>query len=463
MWQTKLISLYCAVCDNSSIIKREMQRQSNNIRPQFTDEECITVYLWGISQRRFEQKAIYYYTKNHLSEWFPKLPKYQAFSRRCAALAPAFRALAERRMEQAAPSGKAQKIYMVDSCPIMLAYRSRSGYAKVAGDLCAKNYNSTRNEWYYGVKLHAFTQKRTAKLPVPAALSVSCADVHDLTAAKQMTSECAFLRPGWLYCDKAYIDADWKETLEKEYGVQIRTPRKKQHGDTLFTGDTMSTVVSSVRQPVESFFNWLSDLTNIKAASKVRSSQGLLLHIFGRVAFAICYLMPVFIIGTYNADGTPNAMNAAWGGISEETEITICVDSTHKTAENLMTRKAFTVSMATANHVAACDYVGLVSGNKEPDKFAKAGFHATKSEFVDAPLIDELPMALECEVISYDPETCRLVGRIVNVSADESVLGENGKVDVGKLRPITFDTMNNQYLVLGEQVGQAFREGTALN
>ena len=227
MWQTKLISLYCAVCDNSSIIEREMQRQSNNFRPQFTDEECITVYLWGISQRRFEQKAIYNYTKNHLSEWFPKLPRYQEFSRRCSALAPAFRALAERWMEQTAPSGEDRTIYMVDSCPIMLAHRSRSGYAKVAGDLCAKNYNSTRNEWYYGVKLHAFTQKRTAKLPVPAALSVSCADVHDLTAAKQMTSECAFLRPGWLYCDKAYIDADWKETLEKEYGVQIRTPRKK--------------------------------------------------------------------------------------------------------------------------------------------------------------------------------------------------------------------------------------------
>ena len=156
-------------------------------------------------------------------------------------------------------------------------------------------------------------------------------------------------------------------------------------------------------------------------------------------AKAICYPMPVFIIGTYNADGTPNAMNAAWGGISEETEITICVDSGHKTAENLVTRKAFTVSMATANYVAACDYVGLVSGNKEPDKFAKAGFHATKSEYVDAPLIDELPMALECEVISYDPETCRLVGRIVNVSADESVLGQNGKVDVGKLRPITYN------------------------
>ena len=179
-------------------------------------------------------------------------------------------------------------------------------------------------------------------------------------------------------------------------------------------------------------------------------------------AKTMCYPMPVFMIGTYNEDGTPNVMNAAWGGISEEQEISICVDSEHKTAENLQKRKAFTVSMATAKYMAACDYVGLVSGNKEPDKFAKAGFHATKSEFVDAPLIDELPMALECEVISYDTETCRLVGKIVNVSADESILGENGKVDVARLRPITYDSMNHHYLVLGEKVGQAFHDGTSL-
>ena len=176
----------------------------------------------------------------------------------------------------------------------------------------------------------------------------------------------------------------------------------------------------------------------------------------------MCYPMPVYIIGTYGVDGTPNAMNAAWGGISEETEISICISADHKTTENILSRKAFTVSMATAKYIAACDYVGIVSGNKEPDKFAKAGFHATKSEFVDAPLIDELPMALECELISYDPESCRLVGRIVNVSADESVLGDNGKVDVSKLQPITFDPMNNHYLVLGEKVGQAFHDGVVL-
>ena len=176
----------------------------------------------------------------------------------------------------------------------------------------------------------------------------------------------------------------------------------------------------------------------------------------------VCYPMPVYIIGTYNADGTPNAMNAAWGGISEEQEITICVDSAHKTAENLIARGAFTVSMATADQMVACDYVGIVSGSKVPDKFAKAGFHAAKSEFVDAPLIDELPMALECKVISYDKETCRLVGQIVNVCAAESVLGENGRVDVRKLRPLTYDSMNHQYLELGETVGRAFHDGKTL-
>ena len=176
----------------------------------------------------------------------------------------------------------------------------------------------------------------------------------------------------------------------------------------------------------------------------------------------MCYPMPVYIIATYNADGTPNAMNAAWGGISEEKEISICIDSAHKTAENLVARKAFTVSMATAAQLVACDYVGIVSGNKEPDKFTMAGFHAVKSEFVDAPLIEELPMALECEVLSYDEETCRLVGRIVNVCADESVLDDKGNVDVSKLQPITYDPMSHHYLVLGEKVGHAFYDGKNL-
>ena len=174
------------------------------------------------------------------------------------------------------------------------------------------------------------------------------------------------------------------------------------------------------------------------------------------------YPQPVLIIASYDENGTPDAMNAAWGGISDDTQISMCLSAGHKTVKNILKRKAFTVSMADAAHVAACDYVGIISANDVPDKLEKAGFHTTRSEFVDAPLIDELPMALECRLVSYDEESCRMVGEIVNVSAEESVLDENGKIDPGKLQPITFDPVNNTYLKLGEKVGNAFRDGLAL-
>ena len=171
------------------------------------------------------------------------------------------------------------------------------------------------------------------------------------------------------------------------------------------------------------------------------------------------YPMPVFIIGTYNEDGTPNAMNAAWGGITEETEITICVSDDHKTTENLVRSGAFTVSMGTVDTVVACDYVGIVSGNDDENKMEKTGWRSFKSEYVNAPIFEELPMAIECKVICYDKEACRLVGEIVNVSADESVLNDDGKVDPAKLRPIAYDSMNHAYLALGEKVGNAFHDG----
>lgn len=175
-----------------------------------------------------------------------------------------------------------------------------------------------------------------------------------------------------------------------------------------------------------------------------------------------CYPQPVFILAAYDENGTPNAMNVAWGGISYDDEIAMCISANHKTTYNIIASKAFTVSMADVEHLVACDYVGVESGNKVADKFEKAGFTAVKSEFVNAPVINELPMTMECELISYDPETCRLVGRIVNVSADESILGEDGRIDVSKLRPITFDPVRNDYLVIGEKVGNAFRDGLAL-
>lgn len=175
----------------------------------------------------------------------------------------------------------------------------------------------------------------------------------------------------------------------------------------------------------------------------------------------LLYPQPVLIVSSYDDNGTPDAMNAAWGGISEEKEISMCLSPEHKTVKNILVRGAFTVSMATVDQLIACDYVGIASGNDMPDKFAKAGFHAVKSTFVDAPLIEELPMALECKLIRYDPESCRMVGEIVNVCAAESIL-TNGKIDPAKLRPITYDGMNHAYYALGEKVGRAFHDGAAL-
>lgn len=174
------------------------------------------------------------------------------------------------------------------------------------------------------------------------------------------------------------------------------------------------------------------------------------------------YPQPVFVIGSYDEKNKPDAMVAAWGGISDSNEITIHVVAIHKTIENILKRKAFTVSMADEAHIDACDYVGIVSANDVPDKFEKAGFHATKSSFVDAPLIDELPMALECKLKSYNKENSHLVGEIVNVCVDESVLNESGSVDLTKFRPVTYDPINNTYHVIGEKVGTAFESGTKL-
>ena len=169
----------------------------------------------------------------------------------------------------------------------------------------------------------------------------------------------------------------------------------------------------------------------------------------------LMYPQPVLIIATYDENDVPNAMNAAWGITTDFNEISISL-SEHKTTDNFAKTGAFTVSMATEDQVVGCDYVGIESGRKVPDKFEKAGFHATKSEFVNAPLIDELPLALECRVKSFEDGI--LVGEIVNVSADESVVTD-GKVDLNKLRPIAFDPFNNAYMGLGEKVGNAFSDG----
>ena len=170
------------------------------------------------------------------------------------------------------------------------------------------------------------------------------------------------------------------------------------------------------------------------------------------------YPMPVLIVGTYDEQGKPNAMNAAWGGIYDTNQVMVCLADDHKTTDTIKKTGAFTVSFATAKTVAPCDYVGIVSANDEPDKFAKAGFHATKSEHVNAPIIDELPMTVECKLLKLNEDGI-CVGEIVNVSADESILDENGKIDAKLLDPIIYDSVTHAYWNFGEKVGQAFSDG----
>ena len=170
------------------------------------------------------------------------------------------------------------------------------------------------------------------------------------------------------------------------------------------------------------------------------------------------YPMPVFIVGTYDEKGVPNAMNAAGGGIYDTNLLMVCLADEHKTTKNIVDQRAFTVSFATADTVIPCDYVGITSANDVPDKFARAGFTATRSEFVNAPIIDQLPVTVECRLHKFTEDGI-CIGEIVNVSADESVLDENGKIDAKKVNPIIYDSVSHHYISFGEPVGQAFSDG----
>lgn len=176
-------------------------------------------------------------------------------------------------------------------------------------------------------------------------------------------------------------------------------------------------------------------------------------------AKAYIYPLPVLIVGTYDENGTPDAMNAAWGTVCDTAQVCICLSATHKTVKNLLKTKAFTVAIADSKNVVPADYVGVVSANNVPEKIAKTGWHVTKSEFVNAPVIEELPLVLECKLVSYDMQTEMCVGEVVNVSADENILDEKGKIDLTKFKPICYDCDTHGYYTLGEKVGQAFSDG----
>ncbi len=180
-------------------------------------------------------------------------------------------------------------------------------------------------------------------------------------------------------------------------------------------------------------------------------------------AKAVITPLPVLIIATYNQDGTPNAMNAAWGGQCGRTHIALNLGE-HATTENIRRNQAFTVSFADKKNLVASDYVGLVSAKNDKDKMKKSGLHTEKSEFVNAPVITDYPLTLECKVVSIREELgeIRVVGEVVNCCADEEILDDNGTIDIGKIEALVYDSPSHSYRVVGDVVGSAFSAGKAL-
>lgn len=170
--------------------------------------------------------------------------------------------------------------------------------------------------------------------------------------------------------------------------------------------------------------------------------------------------MPVLMVATYNEDGSVNVMNAAWGTMQARDTVVLNLTETHKTVKNIKERGAFTVSIADANHVATADYFGVVSGNSIENKLEKAGLTAAKAESVDAPVINEFPLCLECKYIEYQNNEygCGVIGKVVNVTADESVM-PNGKLDMSLVNAIAFDPYTHGYYKVTERVGEAFHDG----
>ena len=299
-WQDQLIALYLFVCHH---YQRSLwvfaQRFSNNNQPQFTDEELMTLYLFGTLKRHRGVRAIYHYTVDHLLEWFPELPSYGGFIQRINRLGSAFAHLANDLLElviehqgQTRPEPEpsyAPVIGLVDSCPIIMAQHGRSDTASVAPELADKGRCPVKRLYYHGVKLHLIAERRPGCLPLPRHMEVSPASAHDLTVLHGVLPQ---LQRGWLLGDKIYRDAVVGSHLEKEQNLTLITPIQRKKGQThlALTDRIYSERVSRLRQPIESFFNWLEAKTGIQRASTVRSLKGLQVHVFGKLAAALFLL-----------------------------------------------------------------------------------------------------------------------------------------------------------------------------
>lgn len=291
--ELQLIQLYlwvCLVYDKHPMLK--YQRLSNNWQPNFTDQELITVYLFGQLQGHFKKKRIHQYISQHFSDWFPDLPAYQTFNYRLNNLAESLQVIVFELFGEInrSPNYHFEEDCPIDSMPIMLAVRGRSYRAKVAREIANQSYCASKDIWYHGVKLHLLARKQYQKLPKPEIMKITPAAEADLRVLQEFEGKII----GNVFGDKAYKD----EKTEREFKAQdviICTPDKKQKNQEVYEvgkSGLWSRFVSAMRQPIESLFNWINEKTEIQDGSKIRSSNGLFVHCYGKLAvalFSLCF------------------------------------------------------------------------------------------------------------------------------------------------------------------------------
>lgn len=291
----KLIKIYSIICDRfEKELKYTCERFCNNNKPDLTDQEIMTIYLFSVQEeQRIGIKQIHKYACDYLLDWFPKLGSYAGFSNRLNQLSEAFKSFTTSLFEDFLPSDCFFNESLLDSMPIITCSGKR--LAKVAKDLTDKGYCSTKSLYYYGVKLHALAFRRLNRIPFPEEIQITPASVNDLTVFKEAWSGKTNRS---FFGDKIYNNQDYFSELEQEKKSIMFTPIKGVKGQCQeiknrdkAANDLFSTAVSRVRQPIESLFNWLIQKTDIQRASKVRSSKGLLIHIFGKIAAAFINLI----------------------------------------------------------------------------------------------------------------------------------------------------------------------------
>jgi hypothetical protein len=286
--KNQLIQLYLLVCqiyDNQSSLKYQ---RTSNFKPRFTDQELVTVYLFGHLNGLFQKKAIYRFTCNYWADWFPQLPSYQAFCHRLNKLEASFQIISQQLLKAFAAGQSIETDHLVDSFPVMLAKAGFARRARVAREFATIGYCAAKRMHFHGVRLHLLAQRRAGRLPVPSEIWFRAANVHDLTAFKERRIR---LPNSALFGDKAFCDAALTEQL-KEQNTRLFVPRKKPRGkEKTALDESYSRLVSKFRQPIESFFKWLNDKTQIQTAGSVRSANGLLLHCFGKLSFALLLLV----------------------------------------------------------------------------------------------------------------------------------------------------------------------------